>query len=117
MRHKRLSEYRLLIGEISESIRAGKPLEQAASGELVKFRGMEPEIKTEGLQKKDRVLLEEFFSSLGMGDTLSEIKRCEAYAEFVKKQEAEAEAQVKAKAVLYSKLGFFAGLFIAVMVV
>lgn len=120
-RQKRLSQFCLLVGDLSDGIRTGKELTQILSsgdaGELVRLDGFEPSIKGDGLSKKDKAILEEFFSVLGMGDARSQITRCETYLELLKKQEENAEQQVKAKAALYGKLGFFAGLFIAVMVV
>lgn len=120
-RYKTLAEFCLLIGEASDRIRMGEELlhifESKQARELVLFDQLAPTIKGVGLNKRDRELLEEFFASLGMGDAPSQIRRCETYLELLKKREEQAEQQAKAKASLYGKLGFFAGLFIAVMVV
>ena len=121
VRQRTLAQFCLLIGEASDRIRTGEELlrifESKEARELVIFDRLVPKIRGNGLNKRDRELLEEFFSMLGMGDAPSQIRRCETYLELLKKREEQAEQQVKAKAALYGKLGFFAGLFIAVMVV
>ena len=121
VRYKKLTDFTLLIGDISDRIRTGTAfnelIQNEKAKEIVELNGLKAIVKGEGLTSKDKVVLEDFFMSLGLGDTESEIKKCETYLSLVKKQRAEAEEQVKAKAGLYSKLGFFAGLFVAVILV
>ena len=121
VRHKKLSRFSVLLQDISDGIRTGAELcnlfKEENALELATFEKLTPEARPEGLSAKDIELLNNFFEGLGMGDVASQITRCETYLELIKKQEKEAAEQVKAKAGLYSRLGFFAGLFIAVMLI
>lgn len=120
-RQRRLSSLCVFIDEISDRIRTGEELYRIieASGSAVGIyaEGYGTRISPEGLEPRDITLLEEFFSRLGMGDTDSQLKRCEVYRELLMKQESAARAQVNAKSGLYGKLGFFAGLFISVLLI
>ncbi len=117
----RLTKICRFIEETELQIRSGAELFSVFStlGEDIGITlcGFGVEISPEHLSKKDIKLLEEFFSSLGMGDTNSQIKRCKTYALIFKKQEQQAAEQVSLKAGLYRKLGFFAGLFLAIMLI
>lgn len=121
IRHKKLSGFSVLLQDISDGIRTGNELssifKEKSFLELTTFEELNPKAKAEGLSSKDKQILSDFFESLGMGDTPSQITRCETYIELIKTQEKEAAEQVRAKAGLYSRLGFFAGLFIAVMLI
>lgn len=121
LRHKRLGQLSRFIEEIADHIRTGTALfdilNTDKARELIEVDGLNMRVRQEGLNTKDKTLLDEFFSCLGMGDTKTEINRCEVYLELIKKQEKDAEAEAKSKAGLYSKLGFFAGLFIAVVLI
>lgn len=118
-RQRRLTALCILTEELSDGIRTGQGLKEliGENGEAagVTFEDFRIRISPEGLQKEDVTLLESFFSQLGMGDADSQIKRCETYLPLLKRQEAAAAEQVRLKAPLYGRLGFFAGLFLAVM--
>ncbi len=120
-RQKRLGAVCIFIEEISDRIRAGEELSRiierygAAAGIYVDGYGTR--IARDGLNAQDISVLEEFFSNLGMGDTDSQLKRCEVYKELHKKQETTAREQVNAKSGLYGKLGFFMGLFVSVLLI
>lgn len=120
-RHRKLREYCFLLEEIADRIRTGTALFDILSGEktkeLVIVDGLDMRVNKGWLTARDKEILDEFFSKLGFSDKKGETDRCAAYLELLKKQEKDAENQVKAKAGLYSKLGFFAGLFIAVVLV
>ncbi len=120
-RQIRLRRLCLFIEELESGIGSGVPLgslfgEKGESAGVFK-RDFHTEISPDGLDKEDISLLEEFFSKLGMGDTDSQLKRCETYLSLLRKQEAAAEKNVSEKAALISKLGFFAGLFAAVLLI
>lgn len=120
-RQTRLSKLCGFIEEIEMRITSGAELKKIieTSGENVGIYsdGYKVKISPEGLDKKDISILEEFFSFLGLGDTPSQIKRCKVYLSLLKKQEEAAAELVNTKSSLYSKLGFFAGLFISVMLI
>lgn len=120
-RHKKLTDYCLLLSEISDRIRTGTELfvvlKDEKARELVVVDGLDIKASKGAINAKDRSILDEFFSRLGLLDTRGEIDRCKTYLELIKKQQTLAEAEVKSKAGLYSKLGLFTGLFIAVILV
>lgn len=120
-RHKKLTGYCILLEEISDRIRTGTELfeilKDEKASELVEINGLEMRASKGCINTKDRSILDEFFEGLGLLDKKSEINRCKTYLELIKKQEKSAENEVKSKAGLYSKLGLFAGLFIAVVLV
>ena len=120
-RQKRLGAVCLFIEELSDCIRRGMELgtilSEKGRAAGISFEGLRPVISREGLSREDAKLLEEFFTPLGLGDTDSQLKRCEVYLELLRRQEAAAIAQAKEKSGLYGRLGFFAGLFIAIMLI
>ena len=119
-RQKRLQAICTFIEELSDCIRRGVSLITVVSqkGEAagISFEGLKILISREGLKTEDITLLEEFFAPLGLGDTESQIKRCEIYLEMLRKRETAAANLVKEKSGLYGRLGFFAGLFLAIMI-
>lgn len=120
-RQKRLYSICLFIEEIADRMRAGRELGEIirTSGQKagISISGMNPEIKGEGLTQQDIKIVEEFFEGLGMGDTESQLKRCEVYLQLVRKQETAARVAASEKSGLYRKLGIFTGLFIAVILI
>ncbi len=118
-RYRKLSEYVICIGEISDGIRMGAELErifsQPRASALFDADGYNVSVKKEWLTKEDIRLLEEFTSLLGMGDTKAQILRCSTYSQLVKKRTLEAEENMKSKSRLYSILGLFSGLFTAII--
>lgn len=118
-RQRRLAALCLFIEELSDGIRTGQGLKELIGdcGEKagITFEEFRVRLSPENLQREDISLLESFFSQLGMGDAESQIKRCETYLALLKRQENAAAEQVRLKAPLYGRLGFFAGLFLAVM--
>ena len=73
--------------------------------------------KTSNLQKKDTEILEEYLSNLGMTDLESGINRTEVYRALLQKQIEQAEGEMKEKSRLYSLLGIFAGIFVAIILI
>ncbi len=120
-RRDRLGEFCEFIGKISDGIRIGQSLPEIFSREGKKLGIIIENDKTffptEYLSTEDKQLLLDFFSRLGMSDTPSQIKRCSTYQSLLLKRLHSAEKETSEKASLYSKLGFFAGLFISVLVV
>ena len=120
-RKKRLNSVGVFISSVSERIRTGEELcdiiarEGAAAG--IFNDGYKTRLEPGGLNGRDTELINEFLSDLGMGDTVSQISRCETYAELIKRQEHEAEEEVKQKSALYGKLGLFAGLFMLIILI
>ena len=82
-RQKRLEEICLFIGELENCISSGAELksfiEERGKRAGVSQNGLKTEISSDGLEKGDISLLEDFFSALGMGDAPSQLKRCDAY--------------------------------------
>lgn len=74
-------------------------------------------LKKGALTERDEKLLNEFFGGFGMGDTASQISRCDMYINLLQKEYEQAAKEYAEKSRLYKQLGFFAGLGIAVMVV
>lgn len=120
-RKTKLSAICLFIKELSDRIRTGAPIEGIISdiGQPagIYWKELRPDFDVYSLTKSDQKLLSEFLSEIGMGDTVSQVKRCDAYTQLFREQELRAKEQVKEKAGLYAKLGVFSGLFIAVMLV
>ncbi|MBO7217937.1 MAG: hypothetical protein J6V50_04475 [Clostridia bacterium] len=120
-RKEKLSEFILLIDEIEDMIRQGAALEIIYKSErakrLLNVSGYLASPKEEGLKTGDVKLLSEFFSKLGMGDSKSALTLCEDYGKIVGKKFSESEKQVGEKAKLYSLLGVFFGIFIAILLV
>ena len=119
LRRKTLNRFYVFIKELSSGIKTGEEidsiLESSLSKNLVYKEGFKIKPQPNGLKGEDIKLLTEFFSLLGMGDSQSQITRCETYGELVKKRLQNAEQEVKEKAKLYSTLGFFSGLFIVIL--
>ncbi len=120
-RHKRLFALCVFIDEIGDRIRTGeeffKIIEASGAAVGIYVEGYGIRISREGLEPRDIALLEEFFAKLGMGDTDSQLRRCEVYGELLRRQEVAARTQVTAKSGLYGKIGFFSGLFISVLLI
>lgn len=120
-RQKRIRAICLFVEELSDCIRRGVELGAVLSkrGEAagISFEGLRAVVSREGLKTEDVAILEEFLSPLGLGDTDSQLHRCEVYLALFRRQEEAATAQVKEKAGLYGRLGFFAGLFLAIMLI
>jgi stage III sporulation protein AB len=72
-------------------------------------------VMEEGLRSADIRLLSEFYASLGMGDTEAEIARCSTFLKIMEKRLSEAEQDMKSRSRLYSLLGVFSGLFVAIL--
>ncbi len=120
-RKERLAAFCELIGKISDGIRIGQSLPEIFSREGkaldITIENEKTHFPTDYLYAEDKQLLFDFFSHLGLSDTPSQIKRCSAYHSLLLKHLRSAEKDASEKAPLYSKLGFFAGLFISVLVV
>ena len=118
-RQLRLLKLCTFLEELEIQIKSGAELKNillASGGEVgIYIEDFGVKVSPEHLLPKDIKLLEDFFSGLGMGDTESQIKRCSVYGLMLKNLEKSAAEQVNLKANLYQKLGFFAGLFVAVM--
>ncbi len=120
-RYERLKNICIFIREATDRIRMGKEL-----FEIVDNCGQKAGIYTEnhilkidskGLNTEDAELFENFVSQLGMGDTESQLKRCETYLFLMRKNENSAYDEAKTKTSLYGKLGFFAGLTAAIILI
>ena len=123
-RREALSWYVGAVSEIREKVRA-------TSAELCKILtglyGSEKyftveapfkvRIKKGALKERDEKIINEFFGGFGMGDTDSQIARCDMYLALLQKNYEEAAREFGEKSKLYKQLGFFAGLSVAVMVV
>ncbi len=120
-REKKLRSYLLLINEIEDKIRCKISLEEIFSSclsqTLLEYRDYRVNFKKEGLQKEDIKLLETFFEEIGLGDTKSGTELCRTYKELLGKKEKEAEQETLQKAKLYSVLGLFFGLFVAILLI
>ena len=120
-RKEKLSEFILLIDEIKDMIRLGVALEIIYKSErakkLLNVSGYLAKPREEGLNSTDLKLLEEFFSKLGMGDSLSALTLCEDYGKIAEKRLLDSEKQVNEKAKLYSLFGVFFGIFIAILLI
>lgn len=119
-RQKRLQSFCLFVEELSDCIRRGIELNTvlAQKGEELglSFDGLEVVITKDSLKKEDISLLEEFFGALGLSDTATELHRCDVYLELIKRRERSAAERVREKANLYGRVGFFTGLFLAIMI-
>ncbi len=121
LRKSKLKGFYVYVREISDRIKTGEELisifESASAQSLIKTEGFKVNLYEEGLNSEDKKLLTEFFSMLGMGDTNSQLSRCEIYNELINKRLEEAELEVKEKAKLYISLGLFAGLFVVILLI
>ncbi len=118
-RYKKLLSHYLYIGEISDLMRTGAPLEEvfasnSAKG-LVESEGYRVQVLCDDLNRDDRRLLSEFFSGLGMGDLDAGIARCATYRELLYKRVSDAEQEMKQKSRIYSLLGVFSGIMTAIL--
>ena len=66
-------------------------------------------VENSPLTQEDISLINEFLRDIGMGDTLSQIKRCEAYKELFKKQLIKANTAVEEKYRLFCLCGTLSG--------
>lgn len=121
LRNNKLTKYCLFIGEIADLMRLGRDLEHIyktpRAKELLIVSGYFVKVKEDGLLTEDKALLTEFFSKLGMGDLSSGLALCESYLKIISTKKEEAEKQVIEKARLYSLLGIFSGIFVAIILV
>lgn len=120
-RKNKLKGFYVFLREIADRIKTGEELmsifQSKTAKSLIKTEGFKVNICDEGINSEDKKLLSEFFSFLGMGDTSSQISRCEIYTELLNKRLEEAEIQEKEKAKLYTSLGVFAGLFVVILLI
>lgn len=121
LRQKRLSAIYTFIIETAERIKIGEEMEKiietlGASAGIHK-KGYNIYLSEEGLSALDISLAKEFVSSLGMGNTEYEIKRCENYSLLFKKTLSAAEIENKEKASVYRKLGIFTGLLVGIVLI
>ena len=121
LRKNKLKGFYLYFQEISDRIKTGEELisiyESKTAKNLIKREGFKVSLWEEGLNMEDKKLLTEFFSFLGMGDTNSQVSRCQIYREFVNKRLEEAEKEVREKSKLYTSLGVSFGLFIVILLI
>lgn len=121
LRQKRLSAIHTFILETAERIKIGEEMEKiietlGASAGIYK-KGYSIYISEEGLSALDISLANEFISSLGMGNTEYELKRCENYSLLFRKSLDIAETENKEKASVYRKLGIFTGLLVGIVLI
>lgn len=118
-RYRRLTQWYDFIGEVSDKIRLGTELLNICSTERAKclfdIKDYRVTVKAICLKKEETDLIEQFFSGLGMGDTQSGVERCVAFREIILKWVLEAEQEMKSKSRLYSLLGVFCGIFVALI--
>ena len=74
-------------------------------------------LKNTGLDSDDTKVIEEFFSTLGMGDGESQVKRCEGYKRQLLRRLEHADKEFTEKSRLYTRLGFLGGIGIVVMLI
>lgn len=120
-REKRLLEICLFIDAASDKIRVGQEMNSIieSCGKRAGFykEGFSIRLNPENLNQTDIKLAEDFILGLGMGDTASELKRCETYSQLFKRELSSAEAQSKEKASIYSKLGVFVGMLVGIVLI
>lgn len=121
VRKRKLNRFYLFSRELLGGIKTGEEidsiLESSTAKNLIYQDGINIKPDPAGLKNDDVKVLTEFLSLLGMGDTESQILRCETYSELIKKRLQNAENEVKEKAKLYSTLGFFSGLVIVILII
>ncbi len=121
LRRRKLNRFYIFIRELLSGIQTGEEidsiLESDTAKNLIYKDGVNIKPNPTGLKNEDIKLLTEFFSFLGMGNTESQISRCEVYTELIKKRLQVAEQEVKEKARLYSSLGFFSGLLVVILLI
>lgn len=74
-------------------------------------------LKNTGLDSDDKRVIEEFFSTLGMGDSESQVKRCEVYKRQLLRRLEHADKEFTEKSRLYTRLGFLGGIGIVIMLI
>ena len=120
-RYKRLTDICLFIEGLTDKIRIGEGMKS-----IINQIGPKAGIFEEGynfvvlphnLKETDIRLAEDFVKRLGMGDTETEIKRCETFKELFKKELHNAETELKEKGRLYGKLGIFFGLLVGIVLI
>ncbi len=118
-RYKRLYKHYLFIGDTADMMRLGVNITEIyqceKAKELLSADGYTAKVIEEGLLRDDLHILSEFYSGLGMGELEAGVSRCETYRNIVQKQVEAAESELHGKARLYSMLGVFSGLFIAIL--
>ena len=121
VRKRKLNRFYLFSRELLGGIKTGEEidsiLESSTAKNLIYQEGIKIKPYPAGLKNDDVKVLTEFLSLLGMGDTESQVLRCETYSELIKKRFQNAENEVKEKAKLYSTLGFFSGLVIVILII
>ncbi len=118
-RYKRLYKHYLFIGDTADMMRLGADVTEIyqceKAKELISAVGYTAEVIEDGLGREDLQILSQFYGELGMGDLEAGISRCETYRDILQKQVAAAENELRGKARLYSMMGVFSGLFIAIL--
>ena len=74
-------------------------------------------LKNTGLDSDDKRVIEEFFSTLGMGDSESQVKRCEVYKRQLLRRLEHADKEFHEKSRLYTRLGFLGGIGIVIVLI
>lgn len=119
LRYKKLLAHSLFISEASDMMRMGVTLSEIyklpSAEKLIAAESYTAAVMEEGLRSADIRLLSEFYASLGMGDTEAEIARCSTFLKIMEKRLSEAEQDMKSRSRLYSLLGVFSGLFVAIL--
>lgn len=110
LRYKRLCDLHKCITTLKECIR----LHGGEIDSLLQKSFSEFPINTAHLKKSDTKLLDEFFSTLGSGDTSIEYERCELYINLLKRQSQEAYEQYRELARLYKNIGVLSGVLICI---
>ncbi len=118
-RHKKLWRIYRSMSDLRERIRLGSgEIERLVNisfeSDTVIFTREGAEINPACLEKEDTVLLEEFFSDLGMSDAESEYERIGLYMALTDKKCAEAEKKCGELCRLYNALGVLCGIFICI---
>ena len=120
-RHKRLKDICLFIESLSDKIRIGEGMKsiinQNGSAAGIIEEGYNFVVLPHCLKESDIRLAEDFVQRLGMGDTETELKRCETFKELFKKELYNAETELKEKGRLYGKLGIFFGLLVGIVLI
>lgn len=121
VRKRKLKGFYLFSRELLGGIKTGEEidsiLENSTAKNLIYKEGINIKPDATGLKNDDVKVLTEFLSLLGMGDTESQVLRCETYSKLIKKRLQNAEIEVKEKAKLYSTLGFFSGLVVVILII
>ena len=121
MRKIKLNKFYIFTNELWGGIKRGEEidsiLQNSTAKNLIYKDGVNIKPEPVGLKVDDIKILTEFFSVLGMGDTESQISRCQVFSELIQKQLNLAEQEVKEKSKLYSALGFFSGLFLVILLI